>query len=145
VSADGLLGANAVLNRPDLFGAAVHDVSPFDLIGMARSSTGARNLGVRMGLDRGWIAQGARDARHFELYAVAKLLPDLKYLGTPPKRPRGSGLGWVYPNDYWIGLFRSMRMWLGHPSPHHIDIVALHLERPELPTVARWFLSQLDT
>lgn len=44
VSAGGLLGANAVLERPDLFGAAIHDVSPLDLAGMARSPTGARNL-----------------------------------------------------------------------------------------------------
>ncbi|MBK6735588.1 MAG: S9 family peptidase [bacterium] len=44
ISAGGLLVGNAIVDRPDLFGAAIHDVSPADLVGMSRQPTGARNL-----------------------------------------------------------------------------------------------------
>ncbi len=44
ISGGGLLVGNAIVDRPELFGAAIHDVSPADLVGMARQPTGARNL-----------------------------------------------------------------------------------------------------
>ena len=81
---------------------------------------------------------------HIELYTIAKLLPDLKYIGTPMKiRPTPGGIGWIYPNDYWIEFFRLLRGYLGHPSSGFIDAIANALESGELPPRSVHYLEQL--
>jgi hypothetical protein len=82
---------------------------------------------------------------NYALYTVALLLPDLKYFGTPMKgfKGRQQTLSWIYPDYYWIGFFRNLRAWLGHPCANRIDVIAHHLRDEQLPDSARRFLSSL--
>lgn len=79
-----------------------------------------------------------------ELYVVAKYLGDLKYLGAPLKKIKGAyALGYTFPNPRWIGLFRALREYLGHPSEHKTDLIRHHIENGFLSEISVEYLRNL--
>jgi hypothetical protein len=79
---------------------------------------------------------------HQELYLVARLLPDLKYLGTRLRTIKGqTGFGFVYPNDSWIPFFAELRRFLKYPDGKQLDMIEHHLESGKLPAQSVRFLS----
>ena len=86
------------------------------------------------------------DREHFlrnqELYMIACSLADLKYLGTPMRRPL-SVLGVMVPNSYWIDFFRDIRRYLGYPGSSDVDYVRFVLENKQITDDARAWLTAL--
>jgi hypothetical protein len=83
---------------------------------------------------------------NYELYIIAKYLPDLKYLGAPPKTMKGqAGLALIYPNTYWIGFLKDMRRYLGHPEEGRMDIISFHIDNSTMPPETVHFLKMLYT
>lgn len=81
--------------------------------------------------------------RNQELYIIAKYLADLKYLGAPLKKVKGAfALGYSFPNPLWIGLFRQMRSYLGHPQEGRLDLIRHHLEENDIPSSSTHYLRQ---
>jgi hypothetical protein len=82
---------------------------------------------------------------HQELYTVAMLLPELKYLGAGLKRKWDGAfaLVWNYPNPYWVEFFRAARAHLGYPQPGQRDTLSIPLERDRLPPRAREHIEQI--
>jgi len=99
--------------------------------------------------DSGIISNLSKDDfRHFMqnqgLYMIAKLLPDLKYLGTPMKFLKGAyGLGQVVPDPYWIDFLRELRTYLQHPNRDGLDVIKHHIEENDMPRVSIAYLGQL--
>ena len=92
----------------------------------------------------------AEDTLHlgnnYELYIIAKYLPDLKYLGAPPKTMKGeAGLYLIYPNTYWINFLKEMRRYLGHPEEGRRDTILFHIEHSTMPPETVHFLKMLYT
>ena len=88
------------------------------------------------------------DYEHFledqELYIVAKILPDLKYLGAPLKKIEGAfSIGFVHPNPYWINFFKELRGYIGHPDKSRLDLISYHIEKRDLPQESIRYLSGL--
>ncbi len=88
------------------------------------------------------------DLRHYganqELYYVARMLPDLRYLGAPLRTIRGPyGLPTFARNSYWIGFLREIRSYLNYPRPDLQDVIWHHLEEGDLPAVSSAYLQQL--
>ena len=88
---------------------------------------------------------GNDDLKHFlhhqELYIVAKLLPDLKYLGAPLKIIKGGySLSHAHPNPYWIDFIKEIRRYL---DCSRLDIIKYHIEKDLLPPQAAHFLRGL--
>lgn len=82
--------------------------------------------------------------RNQEFYVVAKLLPDLKYLGAPLKSVKGAyALGFIHPNPYWIDFLRELRDYIGHPQKNRLDIIAHHLQEDDLPQQSIQYLKGL--
>lgn len=91
---------------------------------------------------------GEADRLHYfrnqEFYIMAKLLPDLKYLGAPLKSVKGAyALGFIYPNPYWIDFLRELRDYIGHPQNNRLDIIAHHLQEGDLPQQSIQYLKGL--
>jgi hypothetical protein len=85
-------------------------------------------------------------ANNYELYIIAKFLPDLKYLGAPLKTMKGeAGLHLIYPNTYWIDFLKDMRRYLGHPDKSRRDTISFHIDRSTMPPETVWFLKKLYT
>ena len=83
---------------------------------------------------------------NYELYIIAKYLPDLKYLGAPPRKMKtGAGLYLLYPNSYWIYFLKDMRRYLGHPEEGRMDKISFHIEHSTLPPETVRFLKMLYT
>lgn len=83
---------------------------------------------------------------NFELYIIAKYLPDLKYLGAPPKIMKGqAGLYLLYSNTYWIDFLKEMRRYLGHPEKNRRDVISFHIEHSTMPPETVYFLKMLYT
>jgi len=94
----------------------------------------------------------AKDTIHlgnnYELYIIAKYLPDLKYLGAPPKiktMKGDAGLYLIYYNGYWINFLKDMRRYLGHPEEGRRDTISFHIDRSTMPPEAVRFLKRLYT
>ena len=92
----------------------------------------------------------AEDTLHlgnnYELYIIAKYLPDLKYLGAPPKTMKTeAGLYFLYPNSYWIDFLKDMRRYLGHPEKSGRDTISFHIDRGTMPPETVRFLKMLYT
>lgn len=85
--------------------------------------------------------------QHRELYQVAKLTADLKYLGTPLKvfqfATEGYAVGYSHPNGYWITFVKRLRRYLGWPLPGHTDFIKLSLEAGDLPRYSAEYLERL--
>ncbi len=82
--------------------------------------------------------------RNQEFYIVAKLLPDLKYLGAPLKSVKGAyALGFIHPNPYWLGFLGELRDYIGHPQKNRLDIIAHHLQEGDLPQQSIQYLKGL--
>ena len=81
--------------------------------------------------------------QHAPLYIVAARLADWKYWGAPRKEPGPMAFAFVYPDDYWIGFFRTIRGFLEWPRPNKLDRIARALEGSELGPAGRAFLAQL--
>lgn len=83
---------------------------------------------------------------NYELYIIAKYLPDLKYLGAPPKTMKGkAGLGLIFPNTYWIDFLKDMRRYLGHPEEGRMDTISFHIDSSTMPPETVSFLKRLYT
>lgn len=87
------------------------------------------------------------DFKHYlenqELYIIAKILPDLKYLGAPLKNIKGAwAFGYVFPNPYWIEFFKEIRSYLGYDK-NKLDIISHHLQERDLPIVSSNYLASL--
>ena len=81
---------------------------------------------------------------NYELYIIAKYLPDLKYLGAPLKTMKGdSGLYLIYHNTYWIDFLKEMRRYLGHPEENRMDIISFHIDNSTMPPETVRFLKML--
>jgi len=79
-----------------------------------------------------------------ELYVIAKLLPDLKYLGAPIKSVKSAySLGYIHPNPYWINFLKEIRDYVGHPQKNKQDIIAHHLQEDDLPQQSIQYLKAL--
>lgn len=89
---------------------------------------------------------GIHLGNNYELYIIAKYLPDLKYLGAPLKTMKGAaGLGLIFPNDYWIDFLKDMRRYLGHPEEGKMDKISYHIDRSPMPPETVDFLKSLYT
>ena len=83
-------------------------------------------------------------SKHRELYSVAKMLPDLKYLYAPLKTVDGFHfLACIVPNPYWIELFKSLRDYLGHPQQGVFDTIMYHIKQGFLPNTSSSYLKGL--
>jgi len=81
-----------------------------------------------------------------EFYIIAKLLPDLKYIGTRLQSLKGPhSLTSVYPNPYWINFFRELRTYLDHPHKDRRDIIKHHIDKGDLPVQSIDYLKGLYT
>lgn len=81
---------------------------------------------------------------NYELYVIAKHLPDLKYLGAPLKTMKGTaGLYLIHPHDYWIHFLKDIRHYLGHPAKGRRDIISFHMARSNMPPETVQFLQGL--
>lgn len=79
-----------------------------------------------------------------ELYTIAKLLPDLKYLGAPLKSIKGQcTLGSFHPNPYWINFLRELRAYLEYPQKDKVDIIKHHIYGGDLPAQSIDYLKGL--
>jgi HEPN domain-containing protein len=90
---------------------------------------------------------GQEEMRHYlqnqDLYTVMRMLPDLKYVGTPLTSPRAlHGLVMMNWHPYWIPFFQQLRSNLGHPEQEDDDGI-LYLIRVGLPIETVEYLSQL--
>lgn len=84
--------------------------------------------------------------KHQELYLIAKLLPDLKYLGAPLKFLKGAyAFGYIHPNPYWIEFFKEFRSYLQHPSENRLDFIKHKLDEGDLPVRSIQYLRGLYT
>lgn len=88
------------------------------------------------------------DFMHFvhnqELYITAKHLPDLKYLGLPPKTmAEPNSMGMVHPSDYWIDFLKELRTYLEYPADNMRDWIRMKIEMKELPYNSALYLNQL--
>jgi len=62
---------------------------------------------------------------HQELYAVAHLLMDLKYMGAYMKRPKGgASLGAMVPSAYWTAFFSDARRYMQLADRHVLESLA---------------------
>lgn len=92
------------------------------------------------------------DYKHYqenaELYAIAKVLPHLKYGYTPSSQFPDSYRvpGWLWPNPYWTRFVKGMRSYLG-PLPTlysgEIDYIKDRIGLENLPEGSRSYLSGL--
>lgn len=83
---------------------------------------------------------------HQELYIVAKLLPDLKYVGAPLKSVNDAfALGYIHPNPYWITFLKELRAYIGHPDRDKLDLISLHIGERDLPPQSVRYLKGLYT
>lgn len=83
---------------------------------------------------------------NFELYMIAKYLPELKYLGAPPKKMKTEdGLYVIYHNGYWIYFLKEMRRYLGHPGEGRKDTISFHIKHSTMPPETVRFLKRLYT
>jgi hypothetical protein len=83
---------------------------------------------------------------NYELYIIAKHLPDLKYLGAPLKTMKGTaGLYLLYPNHFWTFFLKDIRRYLGHPRKGTRDIISYHIDRSALPPKTVQYLRELYT
>jgi hypothetical protein len=82
---------------------------------------------------------------HQELYLVMHLLADLKYIGTPIKAAKGGpiSIGYIFPNEYWVGFFRELRNYLRYPATGELDHLAEALKGEDVPPRARFYLEKL--
>jgi len=81
---------------------------------------------------------------HQELYFIAKMLPDLKYLGAPLKTIKGPyGLVQMERNPYWIDFLTEIREFIDYPRADLQDIIKYHLEEDDLPHESQAYLRLL--
>lgn len=95
-----------------------------------------------------WNRLTSSDFQHFmanqSLYIIAKLLPDLKYLGTPMKSITGGfGLAFAHRDPFWIDFLKELRAYLQIPEMDHLDIIRQHVEDDSLPADTVAYLSEL--
>jgi hypothetical protein len=83
-------------------------------------------------------------SKHRELYSVAKMLPDLKYIHAPLKTVVDFHyLAGFWPNPYWIELFKNLRNYLGYPGQGDFDTVMYHIKQGFLPSASSSYLKGL--
>jgi hypothetical protein len=87
----------------------------------------------------------SQDFKHYlsnqELYIVAKLLPDLKYMGTQLKALDGAySLGFMSCNPYWMRLYREIRRFLNYPPPEMMDLIKLYIDDHQIRQESQEFL-----
>ena len=83
-------------------------------------------------------------SRHRELYSVAKMLPDLKYLHAPLKTVVDFHcLVGIWPNPYWVELFKNLRNYLDYPGQGDFDTIMYHIKEGFLPNGSSSYLRRL--
>jgi hypothetical protein len=112
-----------------------------------RQSVFAVDLFAPEGIDL-YRALSEDNRKHYdenpELYAVAKLLANLKYWSIPSSaHPDGFRVSWLFPNPYWTRFFKALRGYLRLPLPGRPDYIRDIIGWGNLPSESVTYLTGL--